>query len=232
MSDQASELKQMQQAIEDLKAQVVQLQQARQEQEASRATKGTASDFSSKLERLNYYRREDTQEWTLLTNRVNSYITSQAFLVSGFAASMANPDLRFRLCFPVILSTIGIIASVRAYPGIDGACKIIQLWHDKKTKLLEDPCLADFCDGRAEVVPETLYRRLIVHLTSRSKIGRRGHYGKTSPVGCEAGSEPEAGERVDEIHITSLYFAQVAPKLFGGAWVVLLILALVLHFVH
>lgn len=232
MSDQSVELKQLQQAVEDLKGQLDLLREAHPGAPKTGGGAPSAADLGHKLDLLNYYRREDTQEWTLLTNRVNSYITSQSFLITAFAASMANPDLRFRLCFPVILSAIGMIASVRAYPGIEGACKIIQLWHDKKSKLLEDPSLSDFCDGRAEGVPSTPYHRLVAHLTSRSRIGKRGHYGKTSAVSCETDSNQGDGQPVDEIHITSLYFAQVAPKLFGGAWVVLLALALVLHFVH
>jgi hypothetical protein len=42
-----------------------------------------------KLEKLKFYRAEIKHEFNLLYDRVNSYITSQSFLVIGFALSMA-----------------------------------------------------------------------------------------------------------------------------------------------
>lgn len=230
MSEEKSELAQLQEMVTALQVQVQSLQRS---QEGTAEAGGQAVlDAAQKLERLNYYRREDTQEWNLLSARINSYIMSQSFLVSAYAASMANPDLRFRLCFPILLSTIGIVASLRAYPGIDGACRIIQLWHEKKEKILEDPCLSDFCDGRDKIIPHSRFEKLTLHLTFRSKVGRRARLAAGSAEVELTDTEKAERSRVDAIHVTSLYFAQSAPKLFGAAWVILLVLALFLHFIH
>ncbi len=223
MNTEATDLEQLRQDVTELKAQMDRLQHAQ-------TTQATDADTARKLDRLNFYRREDAQEWTLLTNRINSYIMSQAFLVTAYAASMGNSDLRFRLLFPLVVCAIGIIASLRAYPGIDGACKVIQLWHDKKELLLRDPCLCDYCDGRVHVVPTSLYHRCVVGLAARSPIGKRALDGLLSRQDSDL--DDAASRQIDQIHIASLYFAHLAPKLFGYAWVVLLALALVLHFTH
>jgi hypothetical protein len=225
----AADLEQLKATLAGLQTQVAQLQQQVPKHEADSAAAAAARDTAAKLERLNFYRREDAQEWTLLTNRVNSYIMSQAFLVAAYATSMGNPDLRFRLIFPLVVAAIGITASARAYPGIDGACKIIQLWHRKKEEILTEPCLADFCDGRQHQPAGSSYHRLVARLVARSHIGRRARQHLTPEQACAATDATAA--QVDEIHVTSLYFSQSAPKLFGGAWVLLLALALTLHFV-
>lgn len=99
-----------------------------------------------KLEKLKFYRSEVKHEFELLSSRLNSYILSQSFLVTAFAISMGNPGWggTFRLTFPLILSTLGLATSVRTYPGIYGACKVISLWHVKQRMLLEEPGMKEF----------------------------------------------------------------------------------------
>ncbi len=165
-----------------------------------------------KLDKLSFYRREVAQEWNLLSNRVSSYITSQSFLVSAYAISMSNGNPKwgekFTLFFPLIVSTAGLLASWRAYPGITGASKVIKMWRLKQDRLFwinpeeaandpsqaqRDPAMADYHDDR----PVTL--------------SKRSH------------------EVNDAIHARSLDFAVSAPWIFGICWIALIALVLILH---
>lgn len=83
-------------------------------------------------------RSELHHEYGVLSNRLNSYITSQAFLVSGYAISMGNMTLSghaFRLWFPLLLSVVAILLSLRAQPGIVAACDVISRWHGRQSEL-------------------------------------------------------------------------------------------------
>lgn len=86
-------------------------------------------------------RDEIKHEYNVLANRLNSYITSQAFLVSAYAISMGNmnPDWgrQFRVAFPVALCIVGILLSLRAHPGIVAVCNVIQAWHDRQDDLFD-----------------------------------------------------------------------------------------------
>ena len=163
-----------------------------------------------KLEKLHFYKGEDRHEWTLLSNRLSSYITSQSFLVTGYALAMGNSNPKwsgcFTLLFPSLVALLGLATSWCVYPGITGATTIIALWHKKERRLFlaeptamgeegpGDPTMEDFHDGRPRVaVP-----------------------------GGAAGA-------VDVIHERSLRFALCAPWLFGTTWLLLLALALGLH---
>ena len=154
---------------------------------------------AAKREKLNFYRSEDHQEWSLLSNRLSAYITSQSFLITTYAISMGNMNAKwghlFTLLFPVIVSGLGLTTSVLALPGIDGAKQVIQLWREKQDRLFEgDEMMQDFNDDR----PRTLNNQ------------------KNGPT--------------DQIHDASLRFAIITPRLFGGAWAILGILAIALHF--
>jgi len=91
------------------------------------------------FELLQYYRQEDHQEWTLLMARLGSYLTSQSFLFGGYAISMGNTThwgFEFSLYFPIFLAFCGFGTSLGAVPGLSGAAKTIQLWHDKQEQLV------------------------------------------------------------------------------------------------
>ena len=93
------------------------------------------------VEALRICREEVKHEQVVLGNRLNSYITSQAFLVSAFAVSMNNTSVpwapTFKLFFPLLLSVSGLLLSGQAYPGIVGSITIIDRWHDRQRELLE-----------------------------------------------------------------------------------------------
>ena len=185
--------------------------------------------LQDKLERLYYYRREDAQEWNLLSNRVSAYITSQSFLVSAYAISMGNQNKdwgdAFTLWFPLIVAAVGILASWNAYPGIKGASDILFLWHKKQRRLFyknpdapvleQDERMADFYDGR---------------VWSDPKPHHWGIRRKPKNPQTESVAEWSESKSVDEIHEKSLRFAKTSPWLFGVAWFVLIALVFYLHF--
>src|SRR5476651_1079876 len=86
-------------------------------------------------------RDELHNEYNILSGRLNSYITSQAFLVSGYAISMGNMNAvwgaQFRQYFPLLLSVTAIVLSLRAHPGIKGSCSAITRWHNREADLFQ-----------------------------------------------------------------------------------------------
>jgi len=107
------------------------------------------------LQAFQVCRAELHHEYDVLANRLNSYITSQAFLVSGYAISMGNMNsvfgLKFSLYFPLLLSLVAILLTVRAQPGISGACNAINRWHNREADLFQfGRGLADYGPIRAD----------------------------------------------------------------------------------
>ncbi len=90
-----------------------------------------------------FCREEIKHEYNVLGNRLTSYITSQSFLFTTYGVSMANPNPvwgpTFRLLFPLIVCTVGILTSIRAQPGIRSACEILDSLHERQYKLYDDP---------------------------------------------------------------------------------------------
>jgi len=86
-------------------------------------------------------RDELHSEYGILSGRLNSYITSQAFLVSSYAISMGNMNsiwgARFSQYFSLLLSVMAIILSMRAHPGIKGSCRAISRWHNREADLFQ-----------------------------------------------------------------------------------------------
>lgn len=164
-----------------------------------------------KLLKLNYYRGEDRHEWSLLSHRLSSYVTSQSFLMTSYAVAMGNSNPKWSDCFTLLflslVAILGLVTSWLSYPGIAGAMQILELWHRKERQLaLADPtattrdaprdaAMDDFLDGRP---------------LTRSPV--TGEY------------------TIDEIHDRSLRFAVAAPWLFGVAWALLLVLAFGFYF--
>jgi hypothetical protein len=106
---------------------------------------------SSNLEIYKMCRDEGKHEFEVLAGRLNTFIMSQAFLLSAFAVSMNNTGMPwshvYRLTFPVLLSLMGLILSLRALPGISSAAAMIRHWHRRQDKiLLDDPELRAYYD--------------------------------------------------------------------------------------
>ena len=196
MNDTSPAPKPLEEQVQDLAAQLAHLHQT--------------SSVNSKIARLKFYRDEDAREWTLLSNRVNAYVTSQSFLVSASVVAMGNSAPHghlFRLMIPLILGLIGFTTSVLAYQGVTSAMDVIRLWREKCSALSSCDSHEDALDdyyvvrGRPynwlRAVNQNLFARFLHQVT-----------------------DPQ----IDEIHIRSLKFALLTPWIFGTAWVVFAIL--------
>ena len=97
------------------------------------------------LEVFRFLREEIKHEYNVLGTRLTSYITSQSFLFATYGVSMSNPNQVwgpvFRLVCPAIVCSVGVLASVRAHPGIQSARDIINSLHARQMKLYEDPAV-------------------------------------------------------------------------------------------
>ena len=94
------------------------------------------------LEIFRFVRAEIEHEYNVLGTRLTSYITSQSFLFTTYGVSMQNPNMQwgvtFRLVFPIIVCSVGLLTSVRAQPGILSACMILDKLHERQYSLYED----------------------------------------------------------------------------------------------
>lgn len=91
-------------------------------------------------ERLDFYRKEIHFETAILSNRTNAYLGAQSFLVIAYASSMnnLNPEwgALFTLVVPILLSVLGLVSALHAWPGIKAAYQIIDHWYFKQAQLL------------------------------------------------------------------------------------------------
>lgn len=106
-------------------------------------------DDASNLDIYKMCRQEGKNEFDVLAGRLNTFIVSQSFLVSAYAVSMNNTGMSwshiYRMTFPVLLSSVGLILSARALPGIVSAAHMIQHWHERQDALLaKDPALQEY----------------------------------------------------------------------------------------
>jgi len=107
-----------------------------------------ASGQENAAESFRVCREEIQHEYSILSNRLSSYITSQSFLVTGYAislgASISGLRNDLRLVFSASLCLLGIALSVRAMPGIAGASRVIELWHGRQSELLASQALPGY----------------------------------------------------------------------------------------
>ena len=176
----------------------------------------TAERTAEKREKLAFYRGEISREWTLLTARVGTLITSQSFLVTAYTISLGNANAhwgeRFTLIYPLLLAIVGLTVAFYSYPAITGAARVIELWHKKQGRLfLLDPDATEANPDAAKPDPEMADYRDDRPLT----------------VSKATGKVP-----MDAIQAQSLRYCIVTPLVFGVTWIVLVALVLTLHFVR
>lgn len=100
------------------------------------------------VRRLAFIREETRFEIALLHERVNALIGAEAFLTIAFTAAMSNTNARWGLAFSVLvaplLSVVGLLLAVLAWPGVDASFKIILRWNARQVQLMrESPGLAE-----------------------------------------------------------------------------------------
>jgi hypothetical protein len=99
------------------------------------------------LDQFKFVRDEIKHEYNVLGSRLSTYIASQSFLFAAYGVSMSNPDKHwgpmFRLLFPLIVSTVGLLTSFRAQPGIISAARILDSLHERQFQLYNSPQVRD-----------------------------------------------------------------------------------------
>ena len=96
------------------------------------------------------YRSEIRFESELLSNRLNSFMSSQSFLLIAYASAMSAAHGRwqhpFTLALPPALAVLGLVLALYARPGIRAAYAEIRLWQEQERELLarEPRCLSTY----------------------------------------------------------------------------------------
>ena len=112
--------------------------------------------MNSDLDKLKFCRAEIRDEYSLLSGRVSTLISSQSFLIIAYASAMNNQIApwsgEFRLVFPLLLSALGLVISLQSSWGIRAAMDTIALWHERQSQLVaRDPSLEEYRVHRPEV---------------------------------------------------------------------------------
>jgi len=148
---------------------------------------------------LQYYRGEIKFESDLLSNRLNSFMASQSFLLLAYASAMdgliGRWHYRFALQFPAVVALLGLLLALQALPGIRASSIVLTQWHGKQSALF-----AASADLEA------------FHLTPASATK-------------EAGTD----DAIARWQRQGMVFATRAPWMFAGAWCYFIGLAIYLY---
>ena len=149
------------------------------------------------------YRSEIRFESELLSSRLDSFMSSQSFLLIAYASAMGAAHGRwqhpFTLAVPPALAVLGLVLALYARPGIDTAYAEIRLWQEQERELLErEPRLSRYL-------------------------------GPSIPAGSATASGGEAGAAMDVRFRTGSAFALRAPAILSLAWSYFIILPFVFY---
>lgn len=105
------------------------------------------------MQRLAVMRDETRFEIGLLHDRVNALLAAEAFLTIAYTAAMSNGTKwgpSFSLIVSPILSVLGLLLALLAWPGIDATVRIVLVWTARQRQLLNDhPSLSNTVHGLA-----------------------------------------------------------------------------------
>ena len=146
---------------------------------------------------LKFSRTEVFQEWTQLTSRFGSMVSSQSFLLISFCASInASATIPSALRFVGSgLAVVGIITCIAAWLAMRMAQETILQWHRKK----RDCLFETLADGT--VRERSLAKAFAI------------------PRDVEA-MRPESRDRQNQL---SLFYVNITPSLFITLWIWLLL---------
>ncbi len=92
------------------------------------------------VRRLAFIREETRFEIGLLHDRINALISAEAFLTIAFTMAMSNSNTHWGATFstlvPPILSLLGFVLAVLAWPGVDSSYKILVEWNVQQLALM------------------------------------------------------------------------------------------------
>ena len=150
------------------------------------------------------YRSEIRFESELLSNRLNSFMSSQSFLLIAYASAMSAAHSTswqhpFTLALPPALAVLGLVLALYARPGIRTAYAEIRLWQEQERELLaREPRLSTYL-------------------------------GPSIPAGSATASGSQAGAEMDVRFRHGSSFALRAPAIFVLAWTYFAILPFVFY---
>lgn len=89
---------------------------------------------------LKFYRSEIHFQSTLLSGRLNAFISSQSFLVIAYASAASGLigkwQQLFTFLFPPVIALLGLVLALQAWPGIKAAYDVIEQWRKRQDALL------------------------------------------------------------------------------------------------
>jgi hypothetical protein len=151
------------------------------------------------------YRSEIRFESELLSGRLNSFMSSQSFLLIAYASAMgaAHGDWHhpFTLALPPALALLGLVLGLYARPGIAAAHAEIRLWQEQEQE-----------------------RELVAREPRLSR-----HLGPSIPGGSATETGVEAGPEMDVRFRQGSIFALRAPAIFVLAWACFVVLPFVFY---
>ena len=100
------------------------------------------------VRRLTFIREETRFEIGLLHDRINALISAEAFLTIAFTMAMSNSNPLWGATFselvPPILSLLGFVLAVLAWPGVHSSYDILVEWNVKQLALMhQNPRMTD-----------------------------------------------------------------------------------------
>lgn len=114
---------------------------------------GEAPEPPGGAEQLAFIREETRSEITLLHERVNALVGAEAFLTIAFTGAMGNTapgGERFSAVVGPVLSVLGLVLALLAWPGVESTVRTVRTWTARRTALLRrDPSLRTTVWGMA-----------------------------------------------------------------------------------
>lgn len=160
--------------------------------------------------RLTFIRDETRFELGLLHERVNALVGAEAFLTIAFTAAMSNGTpwgARFAAVVSPILSLLGLVLALLAWPGIAATVRIIVGWTATQADLLDrDPALGG-----------TVWA-LVADTEGAARTSGRQSPGRQSP-------RRQSSRR----QWRGMLFFRTVPPLFAAVWAALTVIALLIH---
>ncbi len=97
-------------------------------------------DWAGTPEDLAFIREQTRFELSLLHDRVNSLVAAESFLAIAFTTAMSNATawgVTFARVVSPVLSVLGLLLALLAWPGVEATVRIILRWTDRQDTLLE-----------------------------------------------------------------------------------------------
>ena len=94
------------------------------------------------IRRLEFIREETRFEIGLLHDRINALISAEAFLTISFTMAMNSSSAEWAPTFSAfvapVLSLVGLILAILAWPGVNASFKIIVEWNSSQQRFMRE----------------------------------------------------------------------------------------------